>query len=80
MSGTSVLTVGNKGRVVIPVDVREHRSWHEGTTLIALETDTGLVLLSRDDARKIVRDQLSGVDLVAELIATRRAEAAADVA
>ncbi len=78
MSGTYAVQVGNKGRVVVPADVREHRSWHEGTTLIAMETDTGLVLVSRDDARRIVRDQLAGRDLAAELIAARRVEAAAD--
>ncbi len=76
MSGTYALSVGNKGRVVVPADVRERRSWHEGTVLIAIETETGLVLVSREDARQIVREQLEGHDLAAELIASRRSEAA----
>jgi len=80
MSGTFTVAVGNKGRIVVPADVRERRAWHEGTPLIGIETPTGLVLVGRDDARRLLREQLAGHDLVADLLASRRTEAAADAA
>ncbi|WP_029144921.1 AbrB/MazE/SpoVT family DNA-binding domain-containing protein [Microbacterium luticocti] len=80
MSGTFTVTVGNKGRIVVPAEVRERRSWREGTPLVGIETAAGLVLVGRDDARRLLRDQLAGHDLVADLIATRRAEAVHDAA
>ncbi len=79
MGATYNLTVGNKGRLVVPAEVREHRGWQEGAPLIGIETDSGFVLVSRDDARRILRKQLAGHDLVAELIGDRRAEAMSDV-
>ena len=80
MGGTYNLSVGNKGRLVVPAEVRQHRGWGEGAPLIAIETDTGLVLVGRDEARRMLREQLAGRDLVAELLESRRAEAADDAA
>jgi hypothetical protein len=40
-----------------------------------LETDGGLVLLTREQLRERVRADLAGLDLVGELLAERRAEA-----
>jgi hypothetical protein len=37
-----------------------------------LETPAGLVLLTREQLRARVRDELSGLDLVSDLIAERR--------
>jgi hypothetical protein len=44
--------------------------------LVLLETDGGLVLLTRDQLRDRVRADLAGLDLVGELMAERRADAA----
>jgi hypothetical protein len=49
-----------------------------GTALILLETPTGLVLLTRSQLQELVRADLAGLNLVAELLAERRAESAAD--
>lgn len=46
--------------------------------LVLLETPTGLVLLTRPQLRQRVRDDLQGADLVADLLAERRANAAAE--
>jgi AbrB family looped-hinge helix DNA binding protein len=78
VSDTKSIVVGNKGRIVLPADVRARAGLVEGSTLVLLESPTGLVLLTRDQLRQRVRDELSGVDLVAELIADRRAAAAAE--
>ncbi|MCD2441455.1 AbrB/MazE/SpoVT family DNA-binding domain-containing protein [Agromyces sp. SYSU K20354] len=75
MRGTYTVTVGNKGRVVLPTAIRARRNWAEGTTLIAIDTPTGIVLTSRDEAERLLRDQLAGTDVVTELLDERRAAA-----
>ena len=78
MSGTYQVVMGDRGRLVIPADLRERAGLAEGTALILLETPTGLVLLTRSQLQELVRADLAGLDLVGELLAERRAEAAAD--
>ena len=78
MSGTYQVVMGDRGRLVIPADLRERAGLAEGTTLIMLETPTGLVLLTRPQLQELVRTDLGGLDLVSELLAERRAEAAAE--
>lgn len=43
-----------------------------GTPLVLLEKAYGIVLLTRDPVRARVRDQLTGTELVAQLLAERR--------
>jgi AbrB family looped-hinge helix DNA binding protein len=75
MSGTHNVVVGNRGRIVVPADVRARTGLREGTPLVLLETPTGLVLLTREQLRTRVRDQLADLDLVADLLADRRRDA-----
>ncbi len=70
--------MGDRGRLVIPAEVREHLGLDTGTTLTLLETPDGLVLLTRDQLRSLVRRDLAGLDLVGELLADRRSDAAAE--
>jgi len=67
-----MVTVGDRGRVVVPAEVRERAGLVEGTTLVLLEAPTGLVLLTRQQLRERVREELGGLDLVADLLADRR--------
>jgi AbrB family looped-hinge helix DNA binding protein len=78
MSGTYQVVMGDRGRLVIPADLRERAGLAEGTALILLETPTGLVLLTRPQLQKLVQADLAGLDLVGELLSERRAEAAAE--
>lgn len=78
MSGTYQVVVGARGRLVVPSDVRERAGLTEGTVLVLLETPAGLILLTREQLRQRVRDDLAGVDLVGELLADRRSAAAAE--
>ena len=76
MSGTYPVVVGNRGRIVVPAEVRERAGLTEGTTLVLLDTPDDLVLLTRDQLRARVRRELAGVDLVGDLLADRRRAAA----
>lgn len=75
MSGTHVFTIGDRGRVVLPADLRQRRGWPDGTTLIAVETERGVVIATRDELEGIVAAQLAGPSLVDELLEERRAAA-----
>jgi bifunctional DNA-binding transcriptional regulator/antitoxin component of YhaV-PrlF toxin-antitoxin module len=76
MSGN--LQMGDGGQVVFPADIRERRSWHTGTRLVAVETRSGVLLADRADIEALVSRQLAGRDLVSELLDERRAAAAAE--
>lgn len=76
MSGTYSVVVGDRGRLVLPAEVRDHTGLTAGSRLILVETSSGLLLLTRDQLRDRVRQEMSGLDLVGELLAERRAEAA----
>ena len=78
MGGTYSVVVGDRGRIVVPAEVRERAHLVEGTALVMLDTPEGLVLLTRDQLRARVRADLSEVDLVGDLLAERRAAAAAE--
>lgn len=78
MSGTTAVVVGDKGRIVVPSDVRNRRNWTAGTTLVLIETEDGLLLTERATALRRIRSLLDGAPLVDELIADRRREADAE--
>lgn len=63
---------------MLPAELRARAGITEGTALVLLETPGGLVLLTRSQLRRRVRDDLAGTDLVGELLAERRAAAAAE--
>jgi UDP-N-acetyl-D-mannosaminuronic acid transferase (WecB/TagA/CpsF family) len=48
------------------------------TPLIVLETEDGVVLLTREQLKRRVRHDLEGADLVAELLDARRTASAAE--
>ncbi len=72
------MVVGNRGRVVVPAEVRERAGLSEGTRLVLIETPNGLILLTREQLKARVRAELAGLDLVKELLAERRAQADAE--
>ncbi len=78
MNGTYPVTMGDRGRLVVPAELRERVDLREGTPLLILETPSGLVLMTRRQARELLRNQLAGTDVVGELLAERRAAAAAE--
>lgn len=78
MSRTYPIRMGDSGRLVIPVELRERLKLGPGSTLVLVETPRGVVLATRDQVKLMAREVLAGVDLVAELLADRRSQASAD--
>ena len=78
MSGTSNVTMGDRGRLVVPTEVRKRRGLTEGTPLVLLDTADGIVLLTRQQLQARVRRDLDGLDLVSDLLTERRSQAAAE--
>jgi AbrB family looped-hinge helix DNA binding protein len=70
--------VGDRGRIVVPAEVRERANLREGTPLMMIESPDGLVLLTREQLKARVRRDLAGLNLVDELLADRRAQAEAE--
>ncbi|MGB4324261.1 MAG: AbrB/MazE/SpoVT family DNA-binding domain-containing protein [Candidatus Nanopelagicales bacterium] len=68
------VTLGDRGRFVIPSQVRERHGWDQGTPLVSVDTDSGLLVMSAKVALELLRSKLSGRDLVADLLDDRRAE------
>jgi AbrB family looped-hinge helix DNA binding protein len=78
MSGTYYLVVGDRGRIVVPAEVRERSGLNAGTLLVLIEAPDGLILLTREQLKARVRAELAGLDLVNELLTERRAQAHAE--
>lgn len=80
MSDTGVVSVGPKGRVVIPAGIRRELGIEEGSELVALVEGEAVVLVPRSAIRSRLRSIFAdvGVSMRDELIADRRAEAARD--
>ena len=78
MSGTHTVVMGDRGRIVVPAEIRARSELSEGTPLVLLDTPGGIVLMTRAQLRARVRNELAGLDLIDELLRDRRAAAAAE--
>ena len=78
MSDTSLVSIGPKGRVVIPVEIRRQLGLDEGSQLVALVEGDGVLLLPRAAVKQRLRGLFAGVStsMADELIRDRRAAAA----
>ena len=70
--------MGDRGRLVIPAELRARIGRTEGTPLVLVDAAGAVVLLTREQLKAIVRADLAELDLVGELLADRRRQAAAD--
>lgn len=75
MSGTYAVVMGDRGRLVVPAELRERLHMTSGSQLLMLETEHGIVLATREQVKNMVRERLAGPSLVDELLADRRREA-----
>jgi bifunctional DNA-binding transcriptional regulator/antitoxin component of YhaV-PrlF toxin-antitoxin module len=79
MSGNYNLVMGDRGRLVVPIDTREEYGWRKGTPMVMVKGDDCVTLMSRDALLKRVRTDYAGSSLVDSLIADRREAAAQDL-
>jgi AbrB family looped-hinge helix DNA binding protein len=70
--------MGDRGRLVIPAELRGRAGLTEGTPVTLIATPAGLLLVSQEQLKSLVRADLTGLDLVGELLADRRRQAAAE--
>jgi bifunctional DNA-binding transcriptional regulator/antitoxin component of YhaV-PrlF toxin-antitoxin module len=70
--------MGDRGRLVVLAELRERMRVASGSPLLFIDTPRGVLLVTREQARELVRESLNDHDLVAELLADRRREAAAE--
>lgn len=78
MSTTYSASLGDRGRLVVPAPLRERQNLEQGMPLLFIETERGVLLMTREQAKRVIRDQLSGASLVDDLIAERRRAAAVE--
>ena len=78
MSDTMIINVGNKGRIVVPATARNRHSWHQDTELIVVDKPEGVLLMTREEALRSLRNQLGDSHLFDALTAERRAQAASE--
>jgi len=78
---SAVLTMGDRGRIVIPQAIREAANLKPGDKLIAFHDEHGIQLMTRDELEaKVWADfQKYPHSLADELIAERHAEAQRDL-
>ena len=76
MGTTHVLRVGDRGRVVLPVELREELGLQQGDYITVTVVDGKLTAQSPSEALGRVRRALRGTGVVEELLADRRREAA----
>jgi len=70
--------MGDRGRLVVPAELRERLHLKPGSSLLLLETPQGVVLATREQVKTLVRAGLQGLDLVSELLEDRRRQALAE--
>jgi AbrB family looped-hinge helix DNA binding protein len=70
--------MGDRGRLVIPSELRAKAGLTEGTPVVLIDTPGGVVLVSREQLKSLVRADLAGIDLLSELLAERRRQADAE--
>ena len=76
MSGAYAVTMGDRGRLVVPLELRDRAGFTAGSPLVLVETDDGVLMLTREQARVRVKAGLAGHDVVGDLVAERRRAAA----
>ncbi|MDR0594709.1 MAG: AbrB/MazE/SpoVT family DNA-binding domain-containing protein [Bifidobacteriaceae bacterium] len=74
-----VAMMKDKGRVVVPTPIRRRRGWAAGTALVFAEDESGVRVMSAEEALAVFRRSVAGAGSpVDELLAERRREAARD--
>src|SRR3954449_11032405 len=76
MSGAYAVTMGDRGRLVVPMELRDRAGFSAGAPLVLLQVDGGVLMLTREQAKARVRAGLADHDVVGDLLSERRRAAA----
>ena len=76
MATVTTLSVGARGRITLPAALRRQHGIEGGMPLVLWDTDEAIALMTRDQLRRRVSNGLTYSNLVDELLATRRRDAA----
>jgi bifunctional DNA-binding transcriptional regulator/antitoxin component of YhaV-PrlF toxin-antitoxin module len=68
--------MGDRGRLVVPAELRASVGFVEGTPLVLIEAGGGVVVVTREQLKALVRADLAEKDLVGDLLADRRRQSA----
>lgn len=64
--------MGERGRLVVPAEIRDRLDLRAGSPLVMVDTPQGIIVSTRDQVKRLVRANLQGLHLVDELLAERR--------
>ena len=76
MTTTFHAEMGDRGRIVVPIALREANGWRKGTPLLFVKKANETVIMSREEAKALVRAQMAGKPLLESLFEDRRQQAA----
>lgn len=60
---------------MIPSALRRSQKWEPGTQLLMLDTPNGVITMTQQQAKQVIRKQIGAGRLVEELLAERRSAA-----
>src|SRR3954451_19115071 len=63
MSGTYQVVMGDRGRLVVPVELRERWGLRSGSTLLLVETPDALLVTTREQVKRLPDPPLQGSTL-----------------
>ena len=72
--------MGDRGRLVLPAALRARLQLEAGSPVLLIDSPEGVVLATREQAKRLLRQQLRGTSLVADLLRDRREAAVAEEA
>lgn len=79
MSATYTAVMKDRGQLEIPSKLLRKQKWEPGTQLLMMETPHGVITMTGEQAKQLIKRQIGAGSLVEELIAERRT-AAQDIA
>jgi hypothetical protein len=68
----------NDREITVPADLMARQGWTDDTVLLVVGDQDGVRVVSQEGAMASIREKLRGANLIDELIAERRATAAAE--
>ena len=78
MRGMYTTAMGDRGRLVVPAELRARAGLEPGRAVVLIEAAGGIVLLTREQLKHRVRSDLAGLDLIGDLLAERARHATAE--